>query len=93
MKEGCLSSGFPEVEPNMGILVLEVCKGRTLGRMEAREAREARERAKEECGLHQPSLSLTPEGALEHDLLRRLGVPWRLCVSHWLQVAGRGGRG
>lgn len=43
MKEGCLGSGFPELEFNMGILVHEICKGRTLRRMVVKEARVARE--------------------------------------------------
>ena len=45
MKEGCLSSGFLELEFNTGILVHEICKGRRLRRMVVEEAREARERA------------------------------------------------
>ena len=43
MKEGCLSSGFLELEFNTGILVHEICKGRRLRRMVVKEAREARE--------------------------------------------------
>ena len=44
MKKGCLSSGFLELELNTGILVCEICKGRTLRRTGVKEAGEARER-------------------------------------------------
>lgn len=57
MKAGCLSSGFREPEPSMGILVPEIYKGRTFGSMGVREAGWARGRAKQGCGLHQSSLS------------------------------------